>query len=210
MLITGFAAVSSDANCYLVAARPGADAFVIDPGDGAASTVEYYCETNALTLAAVLLTDGCPEHTASVPELCDGWEVPAYIHPAARPLLAAELGDEPEQVVEITDGQQLRVADILVTVDHIPGHSAGSVVFRVSADTDEGAVGVVFTGDTLLRRSIGATDTAGGDRATLLGSIAEKLLVLDDEAVVLPGHGSATSIGDERRFNPDLTALRGI
>jgi hydroxyacylglutathione hydrolase len=76
-------------------------------------------------------------------------------------------------------------------------------VFRLAADKSD----VVFTGDTLFRGSVGRTDLPGGSGRDLLGSIVEKLLVLDDDAVVLPGHGERSTIGVERRTNPFLEGL---
>jgi hydroxyacylglutathione hydrolase len=207
VLITGFATGVSEVNCYLLAPRPGAEAIVIDPGEDVGPTLDYYFDVNALTPAAVLLTHGHPGHTASVTELCDGWDIPAYIHTADRPMLTDPDNREPEQVIEILDGDQLQIADILVTVDHTPGHTDGSVVFRVTAETDEGGVAVAFTGDTLLCRAIGRSDVPGEDREQLLGSISAKLMVLDDKTVVLPGHGTSTSIGAERRSNPYLSRI---
>lgn len=207
MLITGFAAGIHNANCYLVAPRSGAQAIVIDPGEDVTQTLEYYFDVNALTPAAVLLTHGHPGHTASANELCDGWDIPVYIHAADRAMLSASDGGEPERLVEIADADQLRIADIVVTVDHTPGHTDGSVVFRVTADSDEGGVAVTFTGDTLLYRSIGRGDVFGEDCQQLLGSVGDKLMVLDDRTVVLPGHGISTSIGAERRFNPNLPRI---
>ena len=108
--------------------------------------------------------------------------------------------------VELT-AQRLEVADIVVAVDHTPGHTPGSVVFRVSADTDEGPA-----------RSLspvtpwGSAGSAAATTTRTLGRCvvpsATKLLVLGDDTVVLPGHGTSTTIGGERRFNPyckDLT-----
>jgi hydroxyacylglutathione hydrolase len=182
VLISGFAIGSGDVNCYLVAARPGAAAVVIDPGDEAVPTLEYYFDVNGFVPAAVLLTHGHATHAASTFELCAGWDIPVYIHPADRPLLADLDHGEPDAVIELHGGDELSIADILVTVDHTPGHTAGSVVYRVIADTDEGPVTVAFTGDTRL----------------------ENLMVLDDDTVVLPGHGPSTSIGAARRSNPNL------
>ncbi len=209
MLITGFATGATEATCYLVAPRPGAGAIVIDPGEDVVATLDYYFDVNDLTPAAVLLTHGHPGHTASVTELCGGWDIPAYIHAADRPMLGDSVDGAPENVIEVADGDHLQIADILITVDHTPGHTDGSVVFRVTAESDEGDVGVAFTGDTLLCRTVGRGDVPGEDREQLVGSITEKLMVLDDKTVVLPGHGSSTSIGAERRSNPylkDLTA----
>jgi len=80
------------------------------------------------------------------------------------------------------------------------------LVFRVAHATETDA-DVVFTGDTLFERSVGRTDLFGGSGRSLLTSIVDKLLVLDDNTVVLPGHGNSTTIGAERRRNPFLEGL---
>jgi hydroxyacylglutathione hydrolase len=202
VLITGFAVGRFDTNCYLIAARPGAGAVVIDPGEDAVATLEYYFAANDLSLAAVLLTHGHPGHTASAYDLCEGWDIPAYLHAGDLDLLA----DPPENIQEVEDGQRLEISDLVVTVDHTPGHSAGSVTYRLAADTDAGPADVAFTGDTLGFRSLGRGD-CDADRQALKNSVATKLLVLGDATVVLPGHGTSTTIGGERRFNPDLKDL---
>ena len=120
------------------------------------------------------------------------------------------LADPPERVLEVHGGQQLAVAGIVVTVDHTPGHTPGSVVYRVTADGDEGPADVAFTGDTLGFRTVGHAGCGGADvedRGGLLASVAGNLLVLGDDTVVLPGHGTSTTIGGERRFNPLLKDL---
>jgi len=206
VLIIGFAVGPAETNCYLVAPRPGGAAVVIDPGEDAVPTLEYYFAANDLSLAAVLLTHGHPDHAGSAYDLCEGWGIPAYLHPADHDLLA----DPPERVLELNGGQRLDVAGIVVTVDHTPGHTPGSVVYRVTADGDEGPADVAFTGDTLGFRTVGH-DGCGGDhaedRGQLLASVAGNLLVLGDDTVVLPGHGKSTTIGGERRFNPLLKDL---
>jgi hydroxyacylglutathione hydrolase len=107
-------------------------------------------------------------------------------------------------VVELDrDGDKIDLGGITVAVDHTPGHTRGSVVFRVENGPNE----VVFTGDTLFQKSVGRTDLPGGSGRDLLGSIVTKLLVLDDDTVVLPGHGESTTIGAERRSNPFLEGL---
>ncbi|CAN5201441.1 MBL fold metallo-hydrolase [soil metagenome] len=200
MLITGFPTGPGDVNCYLVAGGPRSAAIVIDPGDEAVATLEYYFDVNGFTPAAVLLTCGHAAHAASAFDLGAGWDIPTYLHPADRSLLA-ELGDaQPETVLEVHDGDQLEVADILVAVDHTPGHSPGSVVYRVVADTDEGPVMAAFTGDTLLDTGLGA----GGDQQQQVRSVIDKLMVLENKTVVLPGHGPSTTIGSCRRSNQNL------
>ncbi len=127
--------------------------------------------------------------------------------PRLGQMLLGALFSEPKQVVELADGDKLELAGITVTVDHTPGHTRGSVVFRITDDTDTGPADVVFTGDTLFAQSVGRTDLPGGSGRDLLNSIVTKLLVLDDKTVVLPGHGPATTIGAERRTNPFLEGL---
>ena len=97
---------------------------------------------------------------------------------------------EPKQVVELDrDGDKIDLGGITVTVDHTPGHTRGSVVLP-GPSTRRTGTDVVFTGDTLFKRSIGRTDLFGGSGRDLLSSIVDKLLVLDDKTVVLPGHGN--------------------
>jgi len=110
---------------------------------------------------------------------------------------------EPDDVAELKDGQSLELAGLDLTVDHTPGHTRGSVVFRVGDDESP----LVFSGDTLFRQSVGRTDLPGGSGRDLLDSIVTKLLALDDATVVLPGHGPKTTIGAERRTNPYLEGL---
>jgi glyoxylase-like metal-dependent hydrolase (beta-lactamase superfamily II) len=89
-------------------------------------------------------------------------------------------------------------------VDHTPGHTEGSVVFRTKAD--EGAK-LLLAGDTLFAGSIGRTDLPGGSSARMTESLRGKILPLADETVVLPGHGPTTTIGRERAGNPFLDGL---
>ena len=127
------------------------------------------------------------------------------------PALAAVLGDaefrEPDEVIDLVDGQQLELAGIEFTVIHTPGPTQGSVVFLSRADGPDGSVPLALTGDTLFAGSIGRTDLPGGDHDQLLRSIASRLLPLDDATVVLPGHGGQSSIGQERGSNPFLVGL---
>lgn len=181
MLITGFATGPGEVNCYLVAAAAGGPAVVVDPGDEAVPTLEYYFAANDFTPAAVLLTHGHASHAASAFDLSVGWDIPTYVHPGDHPLLD-ELGrDRPETLVDVHDGARLQIGGIEVSVDHTPGHTPGSVLFGVQADSDEGPFPVIFTGDTAP------------------GTVADKLLALDDRAVVLPGHGPSTTLGAHRR-----------
>jgi hydroxyacylglutathione hydrolase len=218
-LITGFPAGMLQCNCYVLAPRAGSDAIVVDPGQRAMGPLRRILDEHRLTPAAVLLTHGHVDHIWSARKVADTYGCPAYIHPEDRYMLTdpikgfgprigqvlfGTLFAEPQQVVELDrDGDKLGLGGMTVTVDHTPGHTRGSAVFRLAADKSD----VVFTGDTLFRGSVGRTDLPGGSGRDLLGSIVEKLLVLDDDAVVLPGHGERSTIGVERRTNPFLEGL---
>jgi hydroxyacylglutathione hydrolase len=219
VLITGFPAGMLQCNCYVLAQRSGSDAIIVDPGQRAMTPLRRILDEHALTPAAVLLTHGHIDHIWSAQKVADTYGCPAYIHPEDRVMLTdpikgvgPRLGQmmlgalfrEPKQVVEFErDGDKIDAGDITVTVDHTPGHTRGSVVFRVA----DGPNDVVFSGDTLFQGTVGRTDLPGGSGRDLLGSIVEKLLVLDDATVVLPGHGPSTTIGAERRTNPFLEGL---
>lgn len=215
MLLTGFPAGMLACNCYVLAPRKGSDAIVIDPGQRAMGTLRRILDENRLTPAAVLLTHGHIDHIWSAQKVADTFGCPAFIHPEDRHMLAdpirglgPKLGQlalsalfrEPKQVVELDrDGEVLDFAGLAVTVDHTPGHTQGSVVFRVENHA--------FTGDTLFKQSVGRTDLPGGSGNALLNSIVGKLLVLGDDTLVLPGHGESSTIGAERRTNPFLEGL---
>jgi hydroxyacylglutathione hydrolase len=215
VLIAGFPAGSFAANCYLLATAPGTECLIIDPGQDAEPGINEIIERHRLRPVAVLATHGHLDHIWSVAPVCGARDIPAYIHPADRLLLTdpargLSLGPaqqlfggltftEPDDVRELTDGMTLELAGISLVVDHAPGHTPGSVTFRLP-DT-------LFTGDLLFAGSIGRTDLPGGDYETILASLARVCLPLADETVVLAGHGPQTTIGAERATNPFLAGL---
>ena len=225
MLVAGFPAGSFATNCYVLAPGPGQACVVVDPGQDAVEPLERVLAEHRLTPVAVLLTHGHFDHTFSVAPVCDGHDVPAFIHPDDRAMLADPLKGlsreamaffggrlelrEPREVRPLDDGATLELAGLALRVDHTPGHTPGSVVFS-TAITEQGSsdvTEVILAGDTLFAGSIGRTDLPGGDTATLLRSVRDKLLIRDDAAHVLPGHGPTTTIGRERASNPFLQDL---
>ena len=222
VLLTGFPAGMLACNCYVLAPRAGSDAIVIDPGQRALGTLRRILDENRLTPAAVLLTHGHIDHIWSAQKVADTFGCPVFIHPADRFMLADPINGfgprigqmifgalfrEPRQVIELDrDSDKLDLGGIRVVVDHTPGHTRGSVVFRVP-DHDAGGSELAFTGDTLFKQSVGRTDLPGGSGRDLMSSIVTKLLVLDDDTRVLPGHGESSTIGLERRTNPFLQGL---
>ncbi|ORB25574.1 MBL fold metallo-hydrolase [Mycolicibacterium parafortuitum] len=223
MFITGFPAGILACNCYVLAPRQGADAIVVDPGQRSMGSLTRILDENRLTPAAVLLTHGHIDHMWSAQKVSDTFGCPTYVHPADRFMLTDPIGGigqgflaglgrlalspvfrEPRQVLELDrDGDKIELGGITVVVDHTPGHTRGSVVFRVEQGPDH----VAFTGDTLFRSSVGRTDLPGGSGRDLMESLVTKLLVLDDDTLVLPGHGERSTIGIERHTNPFLEGL---
>jgi glyoxylase-like metal-dependent hydrolase (beta-lactamase superfamily II) len=216
VLIAGFPAGSFATNCYLVAPGPGAECIIIDPGQDAEPGIAEVLAENRLKPVAVLLTHGHIDHIWSVAPVCGAQGIPAYIHPADRALLSdparglsLQFGQqlfggltftEPDEVAELADGMTIQLAGVELVVSHAPGHTPGSVTFRLPE-------GALFSGDLLFAGSIGRTDLPGGDYPAILDSLARVCLTLPDETRVLPGHGEYTTIGAERAGNPFLADL---
>ena len=227
MLIAGFPAAAFDTNCYVVAPAAGEECVVVDPGVEVVAQLDAVLREHRLRPVAVLLTHGHIDHTFSVTPVCGARGIAAYIHPDDAELLAdpmkgistqtaAMFGgrldwSEPDDVRPLSDGTPLEIAGLEVTVDHAPGHTRGSVVFRLPYDGPaEGVPEVAFTGDVLFAGSIGRTDLPGGDGDVMRRSLATKILPLRDDVVVLPGHGPQTTIGRERATNPFLQDLSDL
>jgi hydroxyacylglutathione hydrolase len=218
VLVAGFPAAAFGTNCYVVAAAAGERCVVVDPGVGVAEYLDEVLSTHRLEPAAVLLTHGHIDHTFSVTPVCGANDVPAYIHPddadllsdpargfgpAIEQMFAAGLDwTEPADVRPLPDGGSVQIAGMAITVDHAPGHTRGSVLFRLPDAED--SRDLVLSGDVLFAGSIGRTDLPGGDHTAMMRSLATKILPLADETVVLPGHGPRTTIGRERTSNPYL------
>jgi hydroxyacylglutathione hydrolase len=223
VLVTGFPADAFGTNCYVVATGPGEQCVVVDPGIGVLKQLDDILAEHRLHPAAVLLTHGHLDHTFSVAPVCGARGVTAYVHPADREMLAdpqkglsMDLASmfggrlsytEPDDVAELTDGATLSLAGLEITVDHTPGHTGGSVIFRLPGGTSFDAEQVCLSGDVLFAGSIGRTDLPGGSTPTMLASLRDKILPLADDTVVLPGPGPATTIGRERAGNPYLRDL---
>ncbi|MFG1675815.1 MBL fold metallo-hydrolase [Micromonospora sp. NPDC049282] len=226
MLVAGFPADAFGTNCYVVATGPGEQCVVVDPGIGVLDRLDAVLAEHRLHPAAVLLTHGHLDHTFSVAPVCGARGIAAYVHPEDRELLAdpgkalsmdltALFGGrlpyaEPDDVAELTDGATLSLAGLEITVDHAPGHTGGSVLFRMpGAGSPWEADEICLSGDVLFAGSIGRTDLPGGSMPRMLASLREKVLPLADDTVVLPGHGPATTIGRERAGNPYLVEVAG-
>ncbi|HVL70359.1 MAG TPA: MBL fold metallo-hydrolase [Beijerinckiaceae bacterium] len=180
---------------------------VIDPGGDVPRIVEAMTRAG-VTVEKILLTHGHIDHAGGAADLKERLGVPIEgPHEADRFLLEAlvERGRDfgiPARPVTpdrwLAEGDEVTVGAATFDVLHCPGHSPGSVVL-VSREQP-----FAIVGDVLFRGSIGRTDLAGGDHATLIRSIKEKLMRLPDEVAFICGHGPTSTIGEERRTNPFL------
>jgi hydroxyacylglutathione hydrolase len=221
VLVLGFPVGPLQANCYVFARGEGEQCVVVDPGQEAVPMLEQQLRKHRLTPAVVLLTHGHFDHVFSAAQVCETYNVPAWLHPADRYMLTdpgAALGPQghqlfdgalsmsaPTDVRDLDDGAELDLAHLRFEVSHAPGHTGGSVLF--GATTDEGGR-LVLSGDTLFAGGIGRTDLPGGDDEQMRNTLSSRVLPLDDDTVVLPGHGPTTTIGRERESNPFLEGLQ--
>ena len=198
-------------NCYLLADAATREAVVIDPGEETPLFLSRL-KTEGWTPTAIWLTHAHLDHVTGVAAVKAATGAPVLLHPADRPLydavprqaalfgLSAEAPPEPDG--ELAEGQQLAVGGCRFQVLHTPGHTPGHVTFVGHA--------LAFDGDVLFAGSIGRTDLPGGDSDALVRSIRRRLYTLPDETVVFPGHGPATTIGEEKRTNPFVRLTPGV
>lgn len=174
-------------NCYIVGCKETKEAVVIDPGGDVPRIVSELVK-RGLTAKYLLNTHGHWDHTGGNEELMRVTKAPLLIHPA-------DAGNAGESAIGfLEEGQEICFGTYRLTVLHTPGHSPGSVCFH--------SPGVVFSGDTLFAGSIGRTDLPGGSYEALLDGVRRKLFCLEDDTRVYPGHGPASTIGQEKRSNP--------
>jgi glyoxylase-like metal-dependent hydrolase (beta-lactamase superfamily II) len=191
-------------NCYIVYDDDQRTGIVIDPGDQGEVILEWI-RKSGITIATIVDTHGHADHVAANKTVAEETGAKIAIHPADAGLLsnqeyAIALGiagfknSRPDILLD--DGDSVRVGKESLTVVHTPGHTPGGICL-IGDD-------MAFVGDTVFAGSIGRTDLPGGSFQTLISSINEKILVLDEETVLLPGHGPETTVTMEKQDNPFL------
>jgi hydroxyacylglutathione hydrolase len=194
-------------NCYLAICKETLETAVIDPSWNGRHIAKIASDKGAI-ITHILLTHAHFDHVGGLAELKEESSAPIFIHPEAVSMLAQApqaaasfnitMPTPPLADKMLAEGDVVAVGKLKLEVLFTPGHAPGHVSFYVREHN------VVFDGDVLFQRSIGRTDFPGCDHPTLMRSIREKLLVLPDETAVLSGHGPATTIGQEKQWNPFL------
>jgi len=191
------------ANCFILGCESTKEAVVIDPGDDADRILMELAKAE-LRVKMLINTHGHFDHVGANKQMKEATGADIAIHPEDEPMLeelsrsammfglSAENSPPADRVLNQDD--EISFGDITLKVIHTPGHSRGGICLYTK--------GHLFAGDTLFAGSIGRTDLPGGDYDTLISSIKEKLLMLDDDTIVYTGHGPETTIGKEKQINP--------
>jgi glyoxylase-like metal-dependent hydrolase (beta-lactamase superfamily II) len=195
-------------NCHVVRAdSAAAEAVVVDPS-GDASDLRLTLAGLGARCVAILVTHGHWDHLVGVGDLAEGTGSPVYMPEGERALLETPAPFTPPGVTVrpytadrlLRGGETLELAGVVFDVVAVPGHSPAHVAYH--------ADGCLFSGDVLFAGSVGRTDLPGADWETLLESIRRLVGTYPPETIVYPGHGPATTLGDELARNPFLAELR--
>lgn len=199
-------------NTYIIS-NENRECLIIDPGCYDANeqkALENYITERGLTPKLLLNTHCHLDHVFGNAFVMDKYKIPLAMHQLDLPTLAMgersammyglSLMPSPEPTQFLGEGDVVELGEIKLEVIFVPGHAPGHIVFY---NKDEG---YVINGDVLFQESIGRTDLPGGDHATLLKNIKEKMYQLPDETIVYCGHGEETTIGHEKKYNPFVRA----
>ena len=178
-------------NTYLVARKAGSEALLIDPGHVDLELINLI-ESNHYKLKHVLLTHRHIAHTEGLRTLKKIYDITVY---------ASSFSAFPFSYTSVEDQSILNICDLEIEVLHVPGHSLDSMVYKIDH--------ALFTGDTLLGGRIGTTP-GYREQALLINSINQRLMSLDENILLFPGHGPASKLRIERMFNHDLLQLGTI
>ena len=191
-----------EANCYILYNPDRREGLIIDPGAEGACLIKFIKEEK-ISINYIINTHGHPDHIGANRKVKEYTNAPILIHQYDAPMLGKsesvfplifplEYSSPPADSL-IKDGDLIECAGMKLKVLHTPGHTPGGI----SLLTDDS----IFTGDTLFSGSIGRSDLPGGSQEVLLNSI-EKILSLDENLTIYPGHGPPTTVGQELHSNP--------
>ncbi|MEA1939741.1 MAG: MBL fold metallo-hydrolase [Candidatus Caldatribacteriota bacterium] len=192
-----------DANCYLLGCEKSKKAVVIDPGGEEVEPILSILQKNNFELKYIVNTHGHIDHIAGNRELKSKTSAEILIHKLDANMLidanknlsvfmAKETCSPPADKF-LKEGDEVFFGLLKLKIIHTPGHTPGGISLILND--------IVFTGDALFANGIGRTDLPGGSYEDLQKSIKEKLLCLNDNKIIYPGHGPSSTIGEERRRN---------
>ncbi|KXG78206.1 putative metallo-hydrolase [Fervidicola ferrireducens] len=191
-------------NCYILA-DDHKNAVVIDPG-AEPHTILKEIEDQNLKVEWIILTHGHVDHIGAVEEVKNSTGAKVAIHEKDAKMLVSSQENlsfymghsiaQPPADKELKGMEVINVGELTLEIIWTPGHTPGSICIKAGK--------LLFTGDTLFAGSIGRTDFPGGSYEEIINSIKTKLLILDEDVRVLPGHGSESTIGVEKATNPFL------
>lgn len=191
-------------NCYFVYEEGKSEVIFIDPADKGGYIYDALKE-RGFAVAGILLTHGHFDHIWGLEELREKSGAKVYAYEGEKALcndtrlnVSASAGRacSVEADVYVKDGEEITIAGMTCRLIATPGHTSGSCCYYFADD------GFLISGDTLFADSVGRTDLPTGDMGELVRSVKEKLFVLPEETKVYPGHGEATEIGYEKKYNP--------
>ncbi|MGB9679365.1 MAG: MBL fold metallo-hydrolase [Thermoanaerobacteraceae bacterium] len=195
-------------NCYIVFDEYDHTAAIIDPGGNEEEILDFIKQTN-LIVEYILLTHGHFDHIAAVETLRDVTEAKVLISYEDAPMLTnpeLNLSSRFYKNIICSDADEylkdqdiINLSNIKIKALSTPGHTKGGMCFITDS--------ICFTGDTLFKGSIGRCDFPGGDINILMNSIKTKLLTLNDETLIYPGHGDLSTIGEEKNNNTFIKDL---
>lgn len=192
-----------ECNTYIVGSEEAGTVLVVDPGGEAERIIEAVTQLG-VRVSHIINTHGHADHTGGVAKVKDETGAEYCIGEGDLPMLEdtflrdmlPDFIQPPKPDILLKGGEEFKCGDLKYTTLATPGHTLGSVCIA--------GHGLVFTGDTLFKMSVGRSDFPGGDHDTLISSITNELMTLPKDTLVYPGHGPETSIGVEKEMNPFL------